>query len=104
MASPLDTISRNDFTTLEGRNLVLETRGMKLDATLTEVGSLGCNRPTETGGRESFRFVLRVGNTVPASQGCYTLHHPQLGPIEVFLVPIARTADGLQLEAVFNFA
>ncbi|MFO1304125.1 MAG: hypothetical protein U1F54_10360 [Burkholderiales bacterium] len=35
-------------------------------------------------------------------QGTYALDHPVLGRMEVFLVPVARTATGIDYEAVFN--
>jgi hypothetical protein len=35
-------------------------------------------------------------------QGLYRLEHERLGSLEMFLVPVGRTARGVQLEAVFN--
>jgi hypothetical protein len=37
-------------------------------------------------------------------QGIYTLIHPELGELEIFLVPIRADKDGFYLEAVFNRA
>lgn len=105
MAASLDTIAREDFAVLEGQTLVLETAGgATAPAKLLSVTSLGYNRPAVDGGRESFRFVLAVDPTLRLGQGCYTLVHPTAGRLEIFLVPIARDASGLKLEAIFNFA
>jgi hypothetical protein len=38
----------------------------------------------------------------PAAQGIFRLDHEKLGALDLFLVPIARTKDGLSYEAVFN--
>ncbi len=35
-------------------------------------------------------------------QGIYTLKHPRLGKLEIFLVPVAKDNDGFQYEAAFN--
>lgn len=105
MPASLDTLAREDFAALEGQPLALEfTAGHTTPATLREVRSLGYHRPPEAGGRESFRFLLEIAPTFQVPQGCYALHHPTLGRIELFLVPIARDAAGLKLEAIFNFA
>jgi hypothetical protein len=45
-------------------------------------------------------FLARVAGNLP--QGTYSLTHAGLGRLDVFLVPVGRTADGALLEAVFN--
>ncbi|MFO1312332.1 MAG: hypothetical protein U1F41_09740 [Burkholderiales bacterium] len=35
-------------------------------------------------------------------QGTFPIDHPALGRMELFLVPVARTATGIDYEAVFN--
>ncbi len=35
-------------------------------------------------------------------QGIYVVEHPDLGQLELFLVPIETSADRLRFEAVFN--
>lgn len=35
-------------------------------------------------------------------QGTFHLHHQQLGKLELFMVTIARRAEGLTMEAVFS--
>jgi hypothetical protein len=37
------------------------------------------------------------------SQGTRRLHHTQLGELELFLVPVAKTNDGFEYEAAFNY-
>jgi hypothetical protein len=38
----------------------------------------------------------------PLEQGGYPLSHAELGSAVLFLVPVAREADGFRYEAVFN--
>jgi hypothetical protein len=36
-------------------------------------------------------------------QGTQKIRHEQLGELEIFLVPVAKTKDGFEYEAVFNY-
>lgn len=53
-------------------------------------------------GTERFSLVFRgaLGFTLP--QSIYHLEHERLGALDIFLVPVAREADGFRYEAVFN--
>jgi hypothetical protein len=54
------------------------------------------------GSYESFSLIFQgpAGPLLP--QRIYTLERPDCGPSELFLVPIARDANGIKYEAVFN--
>jgi hypothetical protein len=49
-----------------------------------------------------FSLILRGPRTPLLPQATYALAHPRLGPVEVFLVPIAQDAQGARYEATFN--
>jgi len=51
---------------------------------------------------EQFALHFHAPNQMPPQQGTYHIEHEALGPMDVFLVPIAREGDTLVLEAVFN--
>lgn len=52
--------------------------------------------------RQPFGLVFR-GPLEPAlPQRIYRLSHPEMGTHEIFLVPIARKAEGLEYEAIFT--
>ena len=51
----------------------------------------------------SFSLVFRGGPHFTLQQHTFTLEHPALGTLDIFLVPIARDADGFRYEAVFNY-
>ena len=51
--------------------------------------------------REPFSIVLRGPAEPLLPQRIYRLEHDELGPLELFLVPIGQDADGTRYEAVF---
>jgi hypothetical protein len=51
---------------------------------------------------ENFSIVFRGALSFLLPQRIHRLEHERLGAFEVFLVPIAREADGYHYEAVFN--
>lgn len=56
-----------------------------------------------TESNEAFSVFL-LGPVDPfMPQGTHTLQHAQLGDLEIFLVPVAKTNTGFEYEAVFNY-
>ncbi len=51
---------------------------------------------------EPFSLQLLAPTNLRGEQGIYSIQHPELGTIEMFLVPVATLDDRLQFEAVFN--
>ncbi|HLL76213.1 MAG TPA: hypothetical protein VK421_13245 [Pyrinomonadaceae bacterium] len=51
----------------------------------------------------SFSLLFRGGLHFVLQQHIFTLEHPALGTLDLFLVPVAREADGYRYEAVFNY-
>lgn len=51
--------------------------------------------------RQPFSLLFRGPPEGVLPQGVYPLEHPELGRLEIFLVPISRTDDGVRYEAVF---
>jgi hypothetical protein len=56
----------------------------------------------ETPRQRMFSLVFRGPLEQPLEQGLRPLSHEAMGNDELFLVPIAREADGFRYEAVFN--
>jgi hypothetical protein len=68
---------------------------------LTEVRPLGLQPGAPR--VEPFVLVFAGPATPLLAQGTYRLAHDDLGPMDLFLVPVGRDADGtVQYEAVFN--
>lgn len=59
--------------------------------------------PMEQGGLERFSLFFGGPPDIMLPQGSYKLEHEALGALEIFLVPVARTEEGMRYEAVFNF-
>ena len=60
--------------------------------------------PTKDGdtARRPFSVTFRAPIPVNIPQGMITLEHDRHGPLDIFVVPVGRDAQGLLLEAVFN--
>ena len=54
------------------------------------------------GGRDPFSLVFLGPREPLLAQAIYGLRHAELGLLEIFLVPIARDADGARYEAIFT--
>ena len=59
--------------------------------------------PTEQPGMERFSAVFSGPLDFFLPQQTYHLTHPEMGELDVFLVAIAREADGFRYEAVYNY-
>ena len=51
----------------------------------------------------SFSLFFRGGPHFQLQQHIFTLEHPALGSLDIFLVPVERGAEGSRYEAVFNY-
>jgi hypothetical protein len=51
----------------------------------------------------NFSLFFRGGPHFRLDQHTFTLEHDRLGRLDLFLVPVAREADGFRYEAVFNY-
>jgi hypothetical protein len=51
---------------------------------------------------ETFSLLFRAPADVAALQGTYRLENDDIGPLDIFLVPIRKDDSGLFFEAVFN--
>lgn len=54
------------------------------------------------GGRDPFSLLFLGPGEPLLPQATYALRHAGLGVLEIFLVPIARAADGVRYEAIFT--
>jgi hypothetical protein len=68
-----------------------------LEIELIEVSELNRVRNSE-----QFSAVFRGALNFFLQQSIHHLEHERLGALDLFLVPIAREADGFRYEAVFN--
>ena len=52
--------------------------------------------------QECFSLLFHAPLHAPSAQSLRTLQHETLGELEIFLVPVKKTEEGLFYEAVFN--
>jgi len=52
--------------------------------------------------REPFSLMFRSASLVVLPQRLYRLRHAAMGAIDMFLVPVARDAQGVLYQAVYN--
>ncbi|MBV9880851.1 MAG: hypothetical protein JO180_10175 [Gemmatirosa sp.] len=62
------------------------------------------SRPARLGPvvRHPFNIVLHVATASVLPQRIYRLEHDAIGALDLFLVPVARDAEGVHYEAVFG--
>jgi hypothetical protein len=73
-----------------------------IDLKLVEVKGYA-KKAEEASGMERFSLYFDGPADVMLEQHLYPLKHDAMGELEIFLVPIAKTADGFRYEAVFNY-
>jgi hypothetical protein len=57
----------------------------------------------EPGGMERFSLFFHGPADILLKQGTFTLDHPEMGEILLFMVPVARIPEGFSYEVVFNY-
>jgi hypothetical protein len=100
MRSP-DDYALERFLPLVGEIFQIGDGRSSLQATLAEANDL---REVQGAGRQSrqFSLVWRAAMEPVLPQMIYTVTHPSLGAMDLFLVPIGPDAQGMRYEAVFT--
>jgi hypothetical protein len=99
----LEQLTATHFAALQGETFELQLEGAEpLPLVLVEVteGATDPRRPAPR--RTSFSITFRGPATPHLPQQIYSIEHPKLGALEIFIVPIRRDAQGLYYEAVFG--
>ncbi len=94
----LATLELNVFEPLIGQTFRLSTDAGDIDLVLHEAQALG--QSLRSGG--SFSLVFRATQERPIAQQLCPIHHPALGHMQLFLVPIGPMGDDLAYEAIFT--
>ena len=93
-------LTLNQFAPLQGQLFELHAGG---DGTVP-VALIEANALTSQPGaaRAPFSLVFEGPAEPLLPQAIYGLAHPALAPLDIFLVPVARSPAGIRYEAVFN--
>ncbi len=73
---------------------------VSLEFVLVEARPLGNGAPHPV--RQPFSLLFRNTAAVVFPQKIYPMHHPRVGEVGIFLVPIAYEKAGFLYQAVFN--
>ena len=76
---------------------VLDDPAKSVSLSLTQVAEY-----VKTEHQETFSLFFHGPSDPFLLQGIHKLKQPQLGELEIFLVPIAQDKEGFQYEAAFN--
>ena len=96
-----DRLDLATFQPLVGQTFGLQiTEASSLELTLTEA-KLGQWQPPE-GPASAFELLFQGPSDPLLPQATYRLTHPELGPLDIFIVPIAHSGEGTTYQAVFN--
>ena len=94
----LDRLTADDFAPLVGERFeLLLPEGEPLELRLTSCDELG---GAPEGARRPFSLIFHGDRLVP--QQIWTLRHPQLGELELFIVPLGPEEGGMRYEAIFT--
>ena len=92
----------NDFSKLLGKRFRLRTEdGATSYAKLIEANSPKTRRALRFR-REHYSIVFDVPNSIELVQGQYRISHPQIGSMDLFMVPVDLPEKHNRLEAVFT--
>ncbi len=96
--SGLDAVTAETFAPLQGdRFRVNPGDSPDFDVELIEVGE-----GTQGVSRTQFWLVFRGGPDPPLVQRIYRVEHPDLDPLDIFLVPLGPDSVGQRYQAVFT--
>jgi hypothetical protein len=86
-----------------GSTFVLDPDGDPVELTLVEASPIVPHETaSDASGRRAFSLLFRGPSGLVVEQRIWTLEHPQLGRLDLFLVPMQPDREGSYLEAVFT--
>lgn len=94
----LETLTGDDFESSRQEPFSIQLEGDELQLRVVEVrqGRGGAS------GRTPFAVIFRAQDNPPLEQGTYTLQHPRLGRLDLFIVPVAQSGGCRDYEACFG--
>ncbi len=101
-ATPLQALGAEDFEPRRSETFRMQAEAGAQDLVLIEVVRLAVATEAPGGRRGAFSLVFRSPLPGHVPQAIYTLEHPALGPLALFLVPIGPRDGGMCYEAIFN--
>jgi len=101
-----EDLTLDSFTPLIGQPFrIVLVDGASIDAELEsvrEVPASGWQPQGSRSARQPFALLLLGRSQVVLPQAIYRLQHETLGELDIFIVPVGRTREGINYEAVFS--
>jgi hypothetical protein len=99
----IDRLTADDFRPHLQAAFRVDGPGGPVDLVLVDVEALAPNAVPAAAQRPGF-WIHLIGPGGPdyLRQGTFTVHHPVLGPMDIFLVPLGPHDGGMRYEAIFN--
>jgi hypothetical protein len=95
--------TEEDFKRHEGTKFLVRVEAPRpLELELTQVKSYN-PQASENNNMERFSLFFDGPADMFLQQGLYPLEHPEMGEMQLFMVPIGRGEHGFQYEVVFNY-
>ncbi|MEA2478366.1 MAG: hypothetical protein QOJ07_288 [Thermoleophilaceae bacterium] len=101
----LDRLTVDSFRPAVGQPFVLDLDGVaRVELELVEARTHVPDAPAldANRSRSPFSLVFRGPAEPVLPQRIYRIEHAVTGPLELFIVPVARDADGMSYEALFG--
>lgn len=95
----MDPLTLDSFAPHQGSTFELEGPTGSIPLELAQVSPLGHGRP---GARAPFALLFLAPDAKHLEQRIWPLTHPQLGRLEIFLVPLGPREGRMRYEAIFN--
>ncbi len=97
----MQVMKTEEFAPRANETFDLSLGETSMTLTLVEVQPLPAHAyPGQT--RQPFSLLFRSGSSVVMPQRVYRLTNASLGALDIFLTPVARDAEGIVYQAVFN--
>ena len=101
----LDRLTVDDFAPIIGDSFALGgDGGDTFDLELTEASTMDPGHPaTDPEGRRTpFSLIFRGPPDPVLPQRIYRVEHAEVGPLEIFIVPVGRDESGTRYQAIFT--
>jgi hypothetical protein len=100
----LEGLTVDTFAGAVGDAFALDHDGGRLELELVEASPIEADAPAiaADGVRTPFSLLFRGPLNPILPQRIYPLRHDAIGALQIFIVPVARTAAGVEYQAIFT--
>jgi hypothetical protein len=97
----LSLLTCQDFAARKGENFNIRlSADIVVNSKLVDVTEFKNYSPIN---RLPFSLIFQTVDTLSGfSQGTYEINHPEMGGMDIFLVPIGPDSEGMRYEAIFS--